>query len=91
MNTNDWWDFPDPVPVCLTHFDSRYADAIVLFANDDVLDRLSTHANHGTLSPDHKLTLKQKTDAVSFTDMNKHIASCMTGVFLPVDTLTPKR
>ncbi|ELU02208.1 hypothetical protein CAPTEDRAFT_136680 [Capitella teleta] len=52
------------------------SDAIVYFSNDEILHRL-------------KQRLKDADCSVSFAQINSHIAACLGGVFLPVQSLTP--
>ncbi|XP_077997628.1 tubulin delta chain-like [Glandiceps talaboti] len=55
----------------------RYTDCVMLFQNDDVLYRLKRMAKKTDLA------------SISMSDMNQHIAACLSGVFLPINTLTP--
>ncbi|CAH1788254.1 unnamed protein product [Owenia fusiformis] len=62
--------------LCLSWL-QRFSDSIMFFQNDDILYRLNKR-------------LKSDGRSVSFNDMNLHIAACMAGVMLPVDSVTPK-
>ncbi|XP_013409803.1 tubulin delta chain [Lingula anatina] len=70
----------------LQHFNSllclswvqRYSDGIILLSNDEILHRLQ-----------HRQKDKVDQEPVSFSQMNHHISSCLAGVLLPVDSLTP--
>jgi len=54
----------------------RNTDCIVLSHNDDVLQRVQKQKKH---------------ESVSFSDLNDAIASHLSGIFLPTDSLQGKR
>ena len=52
----------------------------MLFHNDEILYRME------------RMSRKDPEDSgISFKTMNKHIAACMAGVFLPTDSLATER
>ncbi len=61
-------------------FIPRHCDGIVMFHNDEVMYRLQRrYKSHDT------------NISISIPKMNDHIAACLAGIFLPIDSITPKR
>lgn len=56
----------------------RYCDAVIMFQNDELLKRLQ------------KPQRTPEDSGVSIEQVNKHLASCLAGVFLPTDSLSFK-
>ncbi|XP_078667004.1 tubulin delta chain-like [Branchiostoma floridae x Branchiostoma belcheri] len=54
----------------------QYADAVLLFNNDDVLYQLQ-HQHSSSKSQ------------ISIPEMNQYISDCLAGLFLPTDSITP--
>ncbi|XP_075444210.1 tubulin delta chain-like isoform X2 [Ascaphus truei] len=57
----------------------RYTDGVLLFQNDEVMRRVAAEKK--------ALTMSGAQPAVSMTAMNTHIASCLAGLFYPINML----
>lgn len=62
---------------------TRLSDGVIMFSNDEILQRLQKRINSGTENTgDAPAT-------VTLSEINHHIASCLGGLIFPVDSITP--
>ena len=57
----------------------RYSDCVMHFSNDEILYRLLKRNMN-----------KDSDNSVSISQMNEHIASCLSNVLAPNDSVSPK-